>query len=597
MSMTPPSDRTASTDAPATGVSAGTRALRRLPAWLAIALLGGCAATPGTIPDRDPPPPPQLTTLPTRVPATREGPLAPVPGVPDAAPARSAPVASPAASQPRTPTTKDSTIVATGTGFEVGSLVPTPGPATALSAVPESGAGAVGQPIDDINPDDRIVVTDVRGDLWQRVRDGYRIPDLDGALAPLVAEHERWYANRPDYVERMTTRGGRYLFHIVQEVERRGMPTELALLPFIESAFNPQAMSTAKASGMWQFIPSTGRHYDLTQNVFRDDRRDVLASTRAALDYLGRLNAEFNDWQLSLAAYNWGEGNVRRAMARNRQAGKPTDYASLRMPAETRHYVPKLMAVRNIVMQPQAYGLSLPPLENHPYFLSVPVRRDIDVALAAKMAGMKVDDFKALNPSMNKPVILAAGTPQILLPYDNAEEFKRNLDDHVGPLASWTAWVVPTTMKPSDAARRVGVSEATLREINRIPPRMVVKAGSTLLVPRHAQREADVPEYLADNAHMALAPDRPLRKVSIQARKGDTLSTLAQRHRVSAAQLAQWNRMSERASLSAGQKLVIWQAAPASVGKQRVKSAPAPRKKAAAVTQRQRAPQVANSRP
>ncbi|RZS56646.1 transglycosylase SLT domain-containing protein [Sphaerotilus mobilis] len=564
------------------------RMLRGLITSLTALLLTACA-TPGPIPEQDlPPPPPQLTTLPTRVPVTREGPLAPIPGVPEVVRPVLAPAPLAAASAPLAAPAD----VVTGPGFEVGSLPPPPTSAANLPAQPESGAGAAGKPID-VPGALPAEPAEVRKDLWQRVREGYAIPDLGGAHALLVAEHERWYANRPDYVDRMTTRGGRYLFHIVQEVEKRGMPTELALLPFIESAFNPQAMSTAKASGMWQFIPSTGRHYDLTQNVFRDDRRDVLASTRAALDYLGRLNAEFNDWQLSLAAYNWGEGNVRRAIARNRKAGKPTDYASLRMPAETRHYVPKLLAVRNIVRQPDAFGLTLPALENHPYFLSVPMRRDIDVALAASLAEMSVDEFKALNPSMNKPVILAAGTPQILLPYDNAEGFKRRLDDHVGPLASWTAWVVPATMKPADAARRIGVSEATLREVNRIPPRVLVKAGSTLLVPRHAQREADVPEHLADHAHMALAPDRPLRKVSIQVRKGDTVASLAQRHRVSAAQLAQWNRMTEKARLSAGQKLVIWQAAP--VSKKRSQAAPATRKKAAA--RPSRTAQVGRTRP
>src|SRR6185295_2332022 len=157
----------------------------------------------------------------------------------------------------------------------------------------------------------------------------------------LVHDREQWYATRPDYVQRMTERGSRYLFHIVEELERRNMPTELALLPFIESAFNPQAMSTAKASGMWQFIPSTGRHFSLKQNVFRDDRRDVLASTRAALDYLGRLHEQFGDWHLALAAYNWGEGNVQRAIAYNQRKGRPIDYASLRMPGETQNYVPK----------------------------------------------------------------------------------------------------------------------------------------------------------------------------------------------------------------------------------------------------------------
>ncbi|MDP4299478.1 transglycosylase SLT domain-containing protein [Leptothrix discophora] len=536
-----------------------------------------------------PPPPPQLTTLSSRAPASREGPLAPVPGLPEVVrPVAAAASAVPAANPQVARNDKD---------VEVGVLAGPAGAANALPAEPETGADAAGQPIDDIDP--QLVVDQdlLRQDLWQRVRDGYGIPDLAGSMAGLVAEHERWYAARPDYVERMTTRGGRYLFHIVQEVQRRNMPTELALLPFIESAFNPQAMSTAKASGMWQFIPSTGRDFDLTQNAFRDDRRDVLASTRAALDYLGRLKAEFNDWQLALAAYNWGEGNVRRAIARNRKAGLPTDYASLRMPAETRHYVPKLQAVKNIVLQPQAYGLTLPVLENHPYFMGVPIRRDIDVALAALLADMPIDDFKALNPSMNKPVILAAGTPQILLPYDNAEGFKRRLDAHVGPLASWTAWVVPSTMKPADAARRVGVAEATLRDVNRIPPRMLVKAGSTLLVPRHAQREADVPEHVADNAHMALAPDRPaLRKVAIQARKGDTVSTLAQRHRVSAAQLAQWNRITEKSRLSAGQQLVIWK--PEATGKpQRAgKPATAARKKATA-SQRSPSLRLANARP
>ena len=184
-----------------------------------------------------------------------------------------------------------------------------------------------------------------------------------------MRDREQWYATRPDYVQRMTERGSRYLFHIVEEVERRGLPTELALLPFIESAFNPQAMSSAKASGMWQFIPSTGKHFELTQNIFRDDRRDVLASTRAALDYLEKLHGMFGDWHLALAAYNWGEGSVQRAIARNEREGLPTDYLSLRMPLETQHYVPKLQAVKNIIARPQQFGLALPPLENHPYFL------------------------------------------------------------------------------------------------------------------------------------------------------------------------------------------------------------------------------------
>ena len=280
--------------------------------------------------------------------------------------------------------------------------------------------------IDPLQPERKVDLEDrsARIDLWVRVRRGFAIPDLE---TELVRDREQWYATRPDYVQRMTERGTRYLYHIVEEVERRGLPTELALLPFIESAFNPQALSSANASGMWQFIPSTGKYYELTQNIFRDDRRDVLASTRAALDYLQRLHNMFGDWRLALAAYNWGEGSVQRAIARNEREGLPTDYLSLRMPLETQHYVPKLQAVKNIIARPQQFGLALPPLENHPYFLAIPVERDIDVDLAARLAGMSLQDFKNLNPQMNKPVILAAGTPQILLPYDNANEFVRRI--------------------------------------------------------------------------------------------------------------------------------------------------------------------------
>ena len=261
-----------------------------------------------------------------------------------------------------------------------------------------------------------------RGSLWARVRGGLSMADLEGDR---VSKWEQFYARQPEYVQRMVGRGGRYLYHIVEEVERRQMPAELALLPFIESAFNPQAQSHARASGMWQFMPATGKDFDLRQNLFRDDRRDVLASTRAALDYLQRLHGMFDDWHLALAAYNWGQGNVTRAIASNRRAGKATDYGSLKMPEETRDYVPKLQAIKNIVLAPERLGLSLPSLDNHPYFLSVPIERDMDVALAARLAGMPLDDFQALNPQMNKPVILAAGVQQVLLPYDNANQIGR----------------------------------------------------------------------------------------------------------------------------------------------------------------------------
>jgi len=443
-------------------------------------------------------------------------------------------------------------------GLRVDINTPMPAANRQDSATVTEAMDAIGAPTDPLRPDAMLNLSDATAtqDLWSRIRKGYALPELQSEL---IAEHERWYASRPDYVQRMTGRGSRYLFHVVEEINRRNMPTELALLPFIESAFNPQAMSSARASGMWQFMPATGKDFELKQNLFRDDRRDVLASTRAALDYLQRLNRMFGDWHLALAAYNWGEGNVQKAIARNQRQGMPTDYLSLNMPPETRNYVPKLHAVRNIVMQPERFGLSLPPVENHPYFVSVPIQRDMDLALAARLAGLPQEEFKALNPSQNKPVILAAGTPQLLLPYDNASLFVQNLGKHKGALASWTAWQVPATMRPSDAAKRVGMSEAGLRELNHIPPKMLVKAGSTLLVPRPEHREQDVSEALADNATMALAPDvPPLRRVSFKAGKRDAVASIAKRYRVSVQQVAQWNRTSASATFGKGQSVVVY---------------------------------------
>jgi membrane-bound lytic murein transglycosylase D len=358
----------------------------------------------------------------------------------------------------------------------------------------------------------------------------------------------------------MAERGARYLFHIVEEIERREMPLDLALLPFVESAFNPQALSRARAAGMWQFMPGTGRQFDLAQNVFRDDRRDVLASTRAALDFLQRLHQRFGDWHLALAAYNWGPGNVQRALDRNRSARKPMDYPSLqRMPAETRDYVPKLQAIKNLVTRPQAYGIALPPLENHPQFLSVAIERDIDVGLAARLAGLTVEEFGQFNPQHNKPVILSAGTPQVLLPYDNANRFVHELLRHVGPLATWTAWVAPRTLKPGEAAKLHGLGEEQLRDVNDIPPKMLIRQGSTLIVPRSAATIADVPEGLAAGAALALSPEGggSRRAVLRAGAKGDTVTAVARRHGLTAAQVAQWNQLAPNGRFAPGQEVVL----------------------------------------
>jgi membrane-bound lytic murein transglycosylase D len=520
--------------------------------------------------------PPLLTSAPTAASAT-----------PSAAAAQETPQARPmaaGAAPPAAPVTPPPRIEPAPTPAATVTPVSTPNrpPAAAASVVTpqaplltvEAQAGSSGQ-----------APTQVPTDLWDRIRRGFAMPDL---TVDLVKQQEKMYTARPEYLERMVERSRKYLFHIVEELELRNMPTELALLPFVESAFNPQAVSIAKAAGIWQFMPATGRHFDLKQNVFRDDRRDVMASTRAALDYLQRLHGMFGDWHLALASYNWGEGSVGRAIARNQRAGLGTRYPDLRMPDETRYYVPRLQALKNVVASPGSFNVELPLIPNHPYFQDVEIKRDIDVALAARLADVKPEDFRALNPSANRPVILAAGTGKILLPWDNAEVFKRNLQAHSeGRLASWTAWSVPSTMSVAEAARRSGMSESELRSVNNIPPRMLIKAGSTLVVPRAPHVQADVSDHLADNGSLALAPEVVLRKTTVKARKGDTVDLIARRHKVNAENLAEWNKVGVNAGFRAGEAVVLYlparPAANQARGKarpQQTQQKPAPQKRA-----------------
>src|SRR5512141_2035910 len=294
-----------------------------------------------------------------------------------------------------------------------------------MALLPHEALGAVKPPLPSAfeAPDD-VPLPDP--DLWQRIRRGFSLEPLD---SPLVQEHEAWYASRPDYIKRFVDRGSRYLHYIVEQVEKRGMPTEIALLPVIESAFTPRAMSRAKASGIWQFIPSTGKNYGLTQDWWRDNRNDIVAATDAALNYLQRLHDMFGSWELALAAYNCGEGCVSRAIAYNQKRGLPTDYQSLKLPPETRSYVPKLFAVKNIVLSPAAYGIELESVPDQPYFTQVQAPAKIDVKVAAKLAGMTVEDFLALNPAHNRPIAVAP-TGTLVLPLDKADAFKENLENY-----------------------------------------------------------------------------------------------------------------------------------------------------------------------
>ena len=386
--------------------------------------------------------------------------------------------------------------------------------------------------------------------LWARIVKGYEIPDL--VDDPLVAKWEQYYADRPDYVARIVDRSRRYLYHIVAELEDRGMPLDLALLPMIESAMNPNAMSVARAAGIWQFMPSTGKHYGLAQTFWLDSRRDVVAATESALDYLQKLHGDFDDWQLALAGYNWGEGNVARAIAKNRARGKPTDYASLPMPAETRNYVPKLQAVKNLVRDPEKYGLVLADIPDSPYFTVVKTTRTMDVKVAADLAELSVDEFLTLNPQHNRPVIAGADEQTILLPIDKAEMFAAKLELTEQPLVTWQAYRVKPGENVAQVATKFGLPVETLRAVNGLGTRATLPAGHALLVP--AQRPSDATAESVVNTVFTTVPAG--RTFYHTVRHGETISVIARRYGVSAEDLKRWNGMTQNV-IKVGQRLRV----------------------------------------
>ena len=387
-------------------------------------------------------------------------------------------------------------------------------------------------------------------DLWERIRNGFAIADLDG---PRVRERERWYAGQPEYLKRMVERSKLYLYYIIEEVEKRGMPTEIALLPMVESAFNPMAYSRSHASGLWQFIPSTGKKHQLSQNWWADARRDVVASTDAALDYLQSLYELHGDWHLALASYNFGENGVARAIRRNEARGLPTDYQSLKMPLETRGYVPKLQALKNIITNPQAFGVSLEPIPNEPYFAALPAGKDIDVRLAAKLAEMSVEELIALNPALNRPVISGPHTQTLVLPADRVDAFRRNLDAYDQPLTSWE----PYTMKKGDSLDRLaakhGIALAKLKLANSITSRTRIGPGSQLLLPIKGSDAAAEP--LPAVFRQPVQPARRGGGLLHIVRKGETLYGISRRYHVSTDSLRRWNHIGV---LTTGQKLIIY---------------------------------------
>ena len=419
--------------------------------------------------------------------------------------------------------------------------------------IPASVANVEALPADDASSVEELGVP---SDVWERIRRGYAMPVLQSKLV------DRWvdfYTKDPAYLRRMSERAGQYLYHIVEEIENRGMPTELALLPFVESAFQAEALSRAKAAGLWQFMPATGKAYDLAQNLWRDDRRDILESTRAALDYFEYLHGMFGDWHLALAAYNWGEGSVQRAIQRAKRRKQPTDYLHLRMPRETANYVPKLEAVKRIISNPSKYGITLPDVGNEPFFVTITKPRDIDIETAAELAGMPLEEFRRLNPSYKLPVIVASHNNVMLLPADKLDFFVDNLAswmDSGQPLSQWTTYRLQQGETLAQVAGRSGMTEDELRKVNGIPKGRRVLANSTLLVrSTGTEDQQDIAAELA-NAKLQLSPTTTWRRVTYRVRSGDTLSGIARRWRITMKSIVTANRLrSDR--LRVGQRLVL----------------------------------------
>ncbi len=386
-------------------------------------------------------------------------------------------------------------------------------------------------------------------DLWQRIRAGFAMPDLHSKL---VTQRQNEYANRPQMMKLLVERSRRYLFHIVEEIEKRGMPTELALLPMVESAFNPMAYSRAHASGLWQFIPSTGRDYNLEQDWWYDARRDVVASTSAALEYLQKIYEMHGDWHLALASYNFGEWGVARMVERNRRIGMPMNFINLRLPNETRHYVPRLQALKNIIANPEKFGIELDPIPNVPYFATVTLTRNIDLDLAARLAELPLEELIALNPGHNRPVVTSSKTPTLVLPADRLDSFIANLASYDKPHSAWQIYGALRGERVEEIAGKHKISVDQLRQVNGIRGSGRLQTDARLLVPNGAGATGPLPGLFKSPA--TISAEFVPRVVHHLVKAGETWQGIAGRYRVRVQDLQSWNG---GATLVAGQSLTI----------------------------------------
>ncbi|NVD35173.1 LysM peptidoglycan-binding domain-containing protein [Marinobacter lutaoensis] len=394
-------------------------------------------------------------------------------------------------------------------------------------------------------------------DLWNRLRHGFALDhDIDNARVQAQLD---WYVRHPKYIQRVVERGRRYLYYILSETEKRNLPSEFALLPVVESAFDPFAYSHGRASGLWQFIPSTAKYFGLTQSWWHDDRRDIIASTDAALEYLERLSERFEgDYTLALAAYNSGGGTVSSAIRRNLKANRPTDFWSLELPRETRHYVPKLIALAKIFDHPEAYGLELPPLKNEPYFEVVDTGSQLDLAQAAELAQVDIDEIYLLNPSYNRWATHPDGPHRLLVPREKAEAFRTALANFpVEQRVSWQSYKVRSGDSLITIARRFHTTPSVIQQVNKLNSDLI-RVGQRLLIPS-ATRDADAYALSASNRlERKQARQRSGHKVRYLVRRGDTFWDIAREHRVSVRELASWNGMAPSDPLIPGKELVIW---------------------------------------
>jgi len=394
-------------------------------------------------------------------------------------------------------------------------------------------------------------------DLFDRMRAGFA---FDEVQEPAIDVQLAWFEHNPEYLERVFQRGQRYMYHIITEVEARGMPLEFALLPVVESAYEPFAYSRSRAAGLWQFIPDTGARFGLKRDWWYDGRRDVVESTRAALDYLQALHDQFDgDWLLAIAAYNVGENTVQRELDFNRANGKPTDFWHLRLPAETRAYVPKLLALKRLMAEPERYGLEFAAIPNEPYFAVIDTDSQIDLKIAAQLASTSYDELVALNPGYNRWATDPDGPHRMLVPIDNADGFDTALKT-LGPDDRVRFASHEVTRKETLAmiAKQYGTSIAVITKINDLKGGKVTP-GETLKIP-------EISGELPDKVLLAAARvDRPetdvggrrQRQIVYRVRSGETLSSIARRHGMPVTTLARLNNMGAGDTLVKGQRLVI----------------------------------------